>query len=113
MSDKLSTQPAANPNQAVTAPLAIDLTTDKALSKDVLCAHGVPVPAYRAVYRTDEWRDHGLAYPLIVKPLEILLGHRAHPLDRSLITLDLRARRVNARTFFCGVDDAHSRISRD
>jgi len=52
-------------------PLAIDLTTDKALSKDVLCAHGVPVPAYRAVYRTDEWRDHGLAYPLIVKPLEV------------------------------------------
>ncbi|MGE0552716.1 MAG: D-alanine--D-alanine ligase [Gemmatimonadales bacterium] len=51
------------------APLALQVTRDKAMSKKILAFHGILVPAF-VVYRTrDEVTEPPLDYPLIVKPL--------------------------------------------
>ena len=48
-------------------PLAIDLTTDKALTHDVLRANGVPVPGYEVVTSPVRRLQNGLRYPVIAK----------------------------------------------
>jgi D-alanine-D-alanine ligase len=52
------------------APLALQVTRDKAMSKKILAYHGVKVPAF-VMYRTREEVTElpGLAFPVIVKPL--------------------------------------------
>jgi D-alanine-D-alanine ligase len=52
------------------APLALQVTRDKAMSKKVLAYHGVRVPDF-VMYRTRErvTQPPPLAFPLIVKPL--------------------------------------------
>ena len=48
-------------------PLAIDLTTDKALTHDVLRANGVPVPHYQVVTSPIRRLQNGLRFPVIAK----------------------------------------------
>jgi D-alanine-D-alanine ligase len=48
-------------------PLAIDLTTDKALTHDVLRSNGVPVPHYQVVTWPVRRLENGLRFPVIAK----------------------------------------------
>jgi D-alanine-D-alanine ligase len=48
-------------------PLAIDLTTDKALTHDVLRANGIPVPHYQVVTAPIQRLQNGLRFPVIAK----------------------------------------------
>lgn len=52
------------------APLALQVTRDKAMSKKILAYHGIRVPAF-VMYRTREkvTEPPALEFPLIVKPL--------------------------------------------
>jgi D-alanine-D-alanine ligase len=52
------------------APLALQVTRDKAMSKKILAYHGINVPAFQT-YRTREevTADPSIGYPVIVKPL--------------------------------------------
>lgn len=52
-------------------PLCLGLTQDKARTKDLLVRHQLPTPPYLLVEPNNSCptdRQHGLAYPLIVKP---------------------------------------------
>lgn len=49
-------------------PLALALCKDKAVTKQILLAHGVPTPRFRVFSRAPH-RTAGLAFPLMVKPL--------------------------------------------
>ncbi|MBI4205018.1 MAG: hypothetical protein HY527_08330 [Betaproteobacteria bacterium] len=51
-----------------TGPSGMRLARDKALSKAVVAGLGVDVPRHFVVNGADRIHDHGLAYPLIVKP---------------------------------------------
>jgi len=48
--------------------MALDLTTDKTRTKEVLEGTGIPTPAFRIFRSTKEIRTKGLRFPLIVKP---------------------------------------------
>jgi D-alanine-D-alanine ligase len=50
-------------------PEALGVSTDKALAKAVLAAHGIPVPRYQVAYWTELRLDPSLPFPVIVKPL--------------------------------------------
>lgn len=50
-------------------PLALALSLDKAMTKRVAAAHGVPTPAYAVVERIEQAAQLPLAYPRMVKPL--------------------------------------------
>jgi D-alanine-D-alanine ligase len=49
-------------------PFALSLCQRKGLTKQVLLAHGVPTPKFRALMEPRMPKRHGLHYPLIVKP---------------------------------------------
>src|SRR6185436_11046187 len=77
---------------------AIDLTTDKVLTKDVLKANGVAVPAYQVVDRDDV--AEGVVFPAIVK---LRFGDNSVGLDDGSIVRDLdqaRARVAHLRAMF-------------
>lgn len=49
-------------------PLALGLCRRKGTAKQLLLANGVPTPDYRILWTPRIPRNHGLRYPLIVKP---------------------------------------------
>ena len=49
-------------------PLPLTVCKDKAITKQILQAHGLPTPAFRVFSRAPT-REPGLAFPLMVKPL--------------------------------------------
>jgi len=51
-----------------TGPDGMQLARDKALSKEIVSRLGVDVPRHFVVNGADRIHDHGLGYPLIVKP---------------------------------------------
>jgi D-alanine-D-alanine ligase len=74
----------------------LELTTDKVLSKDVLAARRIAVPAYATLDRPDDPLPTTLAYPLIVK---LRFGDNSVGIDdgsvvRSRAALQARARRL-------------------
>ena len=76
-------------------PLAIDLTTDKALCKAVLEAHRVPTPPGRTVASAEEAEGldrfsppQDLAFPLIVKPR---FGDNSVAIDDDAVVSSRRA----------------------
>jgi D-alanine-D-alanine ligase len=69
-------------------PLAIDLTTDKALCKAVLEAHRVPTPPGRAVATAEEAELLDLPFPLIVKPR---FGDNSVAIDDDAVVTSRRA----------------------
>jgi len=48
-------------------PLALGICNNKSLTKQVLCANGIPTPAFR-LYTAEPAEDPGIPYPLVVKP---------------------------------------------
>ena len=50
------------------SPFALSLCQKKGLTKDILAGAGVPTPTFRKTYEADIGEDHGLRYPIIVKP---------------------------------------------
>ena len=69
-------------------PLAIDLTTDKALCKAVLEAHRVPTPPGRTVSCADEAEQLEMGFPLIVKPR---FGDNSVAIDDDAVVSSRRA----------------------
>ena len=51
-----------------TGPDGMQLARDKSLSKEIVSHLGVDAPRHFIVHGTERIHDHGLAYPLIVKP---------------------------------------------
>jgi D-alanine-D-alanine ligase len=49
-------------------PFSLTLCQRKGLTKQLLLANGVPTPRYRLLHTPEMPRQHGLRYPLIVKP---------------------------------------------
>ncbi len=49
-------------------PFALSLCQKKELTKDVLTGAGIPTPRFIRTYDTDVTENHGLSYPIIVKP---------------------------------------------
>ncbi|GAB4243832.1 MAG: ATP-grasp domain-containing protein [Deltaproteobacteria bacterium] len=48
-------------------PLALGIANNKALSKQLMIANGIPTPRFR-LFRSDPREEPGLPYPLVVKP---------------------------------------------
>src|SRR5205823_7900446 len=69
-------------------PFAIELTTDKVLTKDVLRASGVDVPAYAAAEGTLSALAPGLELPLILK---LRFGDNSVGLDETSVVWSLEA----------------------
>jgi D-alanine-D-alanine ligase len=49
-------------------PFALSLCQKKGLTKDILLGAGVPTPRFRTAHEADIDADHGLRYPIMVKP---------------------------------------------
>jgi D-alanine-D-alanine ligase len=81
--------------------LAIELTTDKVLTKDVLKAHGVAVPAYQVV--DDDVAVDDLVFPAIVK---LRFGDNSVGLDDGSIVHDLAQARARVAHLRASFDDA-------
>jgi D-alanine-D-alanine ligase len=50
-------------------PLAFGLSMDKALTKSILGARGIPIPRFQVAYKTKFHLDADFSFPVIVKPL--------------------------------------------
>ncbi|MCX6815080.1 MAG: ATP-grasp domain-containing protein [Candidatus Aenigmarchaeota archaeon] len=50
-------------------PLALAITLDKARTKEILSCYGIPTPKFQVFRKSNESFNHGLVFPMIVKPL--------------------------------------------
>jgi D-alanine-D-alanine ligase len=77
-------------------PLSIGLSQDKALTKDILTSHKIPVPAYQVISGSDFELSGALSFPLIVKPLfeDASLGIDNKAVVRSFEALERRIQYV-------------------
>jgi len=50
-------------------PLTLAIALDKALTHQVLSVNGVPSPKFQVFFSPTQKRQHGLEFPLVVKPL--------------------------------------------
>jgi D-alanine-D-alanine ligase len=84
-------------------PLAIDLTTDKALCKAVLEAHRVPTPPGRVVESVEAAERLELAFPAIVKPR---FGDNSVAIDDDAVVTSRRALVERCRWLIATYDQA-------
>ncbi len=56
-------------NYTGSGPQAFGLSTDKALTKSILSAQGIPIPRFQVAYKTKFHLAADLSFPVIVKPL--------------------------------------------
>ena len=82
---------------------ALVLTRDKAITKKLLTWHAIPVPEFATFRRGRRRRANGLAFPLIVKPIDEggSYGIRRASLVRNASALERRVRWVHRH---CGHD---------
>jgi D-alanine-D-alanine ligase len=77
---------------------ALVLTRDKAITKKLLAWHGIAIPEFATFRRGRRRRANGLAFPLIVKPIDEggSYGIRRASLVRDAAALERRVRWVHA-----------------
>ncbi len=82
---------------------ALVLTRDKAITKKLLAWHGIPIPEFATFRRGRRRKANGLAFPLIVKPIDEggSYGIRSASLVRNPSALERRVRWVHRH---CGHD---------
>jgi D-alanine-D-alanine ligase len=74
-----------------TGPVGMQLCRDKALSKQIVGAHGIAVPRFIEADSTAALRDHGLRFPIIVKPQ---FRDGSDDISKRALVADMRALRA-------------------
>jgi len=85
-----------------TGPTGLRLARDKALSKKIVADLGVAVPRHFVLGRRDRIHDHGLSYPIVVKPL---YGDGSDEIRNNSIVLNARQLRERVRGMRGRVND--------
>jgi len=85
-----------------TGPTGMRLARDKALSKKIVADLGVMVPRHFVLGRRDRIHDHGLEYPMVVKPL---FGDASEEIRNNSIVMNARQLRERVRGMRKRVDD--------